>query len=359
MSTASPRKFHPLQIIQFAGAFCAFCIGSGFASGQEVLQFFTFHGVYSFGALAICMVFFMWFGSTIMLAGHKLQLRSTNEIFKYYCGPYLGAAFELVVPFFLFCVFVIMVAGTGALLQEYYGLHPYLGRALMALLSILTVVFGLNRMVQIIGFIGPVIIVLSIVVGILGILHNPSGLTNIEASMQGLELNKAAPHWWLSGILYTAFMVFGSAPFFAGMGTEAKTRGDAIWGGLLGGFSLIAAAAVMSTGMLANLPAVFDKQLPALAMAGNTSQALGVGFSVILFLGIYTTAAPMLWSVCNRVFLDKTPKFRVSAVVLGVAAFAGGMLPFSTLVGTVYPYTGYLGILFLLCVFYGQVIKKK
>lgn len=347
-----------VNVIKLAGAYCAFCIGSGFASGQEVLQFFTAQGLYSFGALTISMVLFMWFGSAIMLKGYGVHIKATNTIFRYYCGKVLGFAFEIFVPFFVFCVVVIMVSGAGATLAEYYGLNPYLGRAVMAAASIVTIIFGLGRLVKVIGLIGPVIIVVSIIVGIVGIAHNPYGLANVGEVMADLPVPTAAPNWWLSGILYTAFMVLGSAPFFAGLGTEAHSRKEALLGGLMGGFLLIGAAAIMSTGMLCNIVDLHAKEVPALAMAGVTAPWFANLFAVVLILGIFSTAAPMLWSVCNRFSLDGTPRFKATAVIFGVAAFFGGLLPFGQLVGFIYPNSGKIGIFFLICVMLHPVLRR-
>ena len=36
-------------VMKYAGAFIAWVIGSGFATGQEILQFFTSYGYYSYG----------------------------------------------------------------------------------------------------------------------------------------------------------------------------------------------------------------------------------------------------------------------------------------------------------------------
>ncbi|MDR2946442.1 MAG: hypothetical protein LBV79_06830 [Candidatus Adiutrix sp.] len=348
-----------VNVISLAGAFCAFCIGSGFASGQEVMQFFTAHGLFSFGALFICLVLFMWLGSSLMAAGQRLKLETTTDIFAYYCGPILGKVFEYFVPFFLFCVVVIMFAGAGATINEYFGLSADVGRIIMALLSLLTVIMGLGKLVKIIGSIGPVIIALSIIVGIIGIFSSPDGVVKSAEMMTQLEVPKAAGNWVVSGGLYAAFMIFGSAPFFAGMGSEAKGHKEALWGGLLGGLFLIGAAAIMSTGLLANIAAVYDKQVPNLAVAGASSHALALFFSVVLFAGIYTTAAPMLWSVCNRLALDGTKKFKILAVILTVIAYFGAQLPFGKLVGTIYPYTGYLGLVFIACLLYRQFRPRK
>ena len=45
--------FNPKAIIKYAGAFIAWVIGSGFATGQEVLQFFTSFGYMSYGAVLL------------------------------------------------------------------------------------------------------------------------------------------------------------------------------------------------------------------------------------------------------------------------------------------------------------------
>ncbi|MDR2825495.1 MAG: hypothetical protein LBV76_01710 [Deltaproteobacteria bacterium] len=348
-----------LNVIKLTGAYCAFCIGSGYASGQEVMQFFTAHGLYSFGALTISMALFLWFGSAIMLKGYDTKIKATNTIFEYYCGKYIGLAFEIFVPIFLFSVVVIMVSGAGATLAQHYGFDPVIGRAIMAVISMLTVIFGLTRLVQIIGLIGPVIIVVAIIAGFAGIFNGSLSLAEADKAIQTLDVAKADSRWWLSGMLYAAFMVLGSAPFFAGLGTQGISRKDALWGGLLGGFFYIGAAAVMSSGMLVNIGSIYNQEVPALAMAGFTSPWFATLFSVILILGIYSTAAPMLWSVCNRFALDNTPRFKVVTIILGVIAFFGGLLPFGQLVGFIYPKTGIIGLIFMLLLLARPFIKSK
>lgn len=46
------------KVISFAGAFIAFLIGSGFATGQEVLQYFTSYGYFGMtGVLVVYLLF--------------------------------------------------------------------------------------------------------------------------------------------------------------------------------------------------------------------------------------------------------------------------------------------------------------
>ena len=359
MSGEGNSKVRFSTVLKLAGAFCAFLLGSGYATGQEIRLFFTSQGLFSFGALTISMILFMWFGSTLIAKGYDTGLKATHSIFRIYCGKYVGFALEILIPVFLFSIVVIMVSGTGAALHQQFGLNPYVGRLLMGLVSMITVFFGLSRLVQVIGLIGPVIIVVSVTAGIFGILHGTLDFGQADAAAKALDLPKADTNWAASGLLYTAFQVLGAAPFFAGLGTQAQNRKEAVWGGLMGGFMYIGAAAVMSTGMLLNIDSLFDKEVPALAMAGVTAPWMVHAFTVVLLLGIYSTAAPVLWSVCNRIALDGTRRFKLVTVALGLGAIVGGLLPFGKLVGFIYPNMGVIGVAFMVLMLVGPFIQKK
>lgn len=80
------------------------------------------------------------------------------------CGKWLGTFYEHFVRIFLFAVVVVMISGTGATLNEYYGWNYYVGSLLMAVLIFAAFAFGFNKLIDVIGCIGPVIIVFSIVV---------------------------------------------------------------------------------------------------------------------------------------------------------------------------------------------------
>lgn len=43
------QKVNGLNVIKYAGAYIAFIIGSGFATGQEIIQFYTSYGIWGIG----------------------------------------------------------------------------------------------------------------------------------------------------------------------------------------------------------------------------------------------------------------------------------------------------------------------
>ena len=126
-------------IFKYAGAFVAWVIGAGFATGQEILQFFGAYGLDGLWGCLISMIIFAFFGGAIMQKGYDLQLKTHTQVFRYYCGPYIGRVLEFLTVLFLFCVVSIMIAGTGAVGSEYFGIPAEAGRVFMAVLCILSV----------------------------------------------------------------------------------------------------------------------------------------------------------------------------------------------------------------------------
>ena len=63
------------SVLRIAGAYVAWVMGSGFATGQEILQFFSSYGIYSFVLLGINLAGFLLIGPTILREGCRHHSR--------------------------------------------------------------------------------------------------------------------------------------------------------------------------------------------------------------------------------------------------------------------------------------------
>ena len=349
------------KVVSLCGAIVAFNIGSGFATGQEIMQFFSSYGVAGcIGAGLISTVLMVWTCMMLVEDGYKLKLKSANSIWIYYCGKYLGTFLKYFTPFFLFAVLIVMTSGAGSVLNEYYGLPTWVGRLLICLLMAFFVSTGLKNITTVIGGLGVVIIVFCLLVGAVSLAMNASDLATADEALKSFEMTKAAPYWWLSGVLYTTFMTLNMGPFFTGIGADTKNLKEAKVGGLAGGIAFCLCLMLMAFALLASITLTAEKAVPTLAISEEIFPALGAIFSVILIAGIFTTTVSLLWISCNFLCQDeKNKKFKIIALVASVVVFFGSELPFSTLVNIVYPYTGYLGIVIFLCILYVHYIKKN
>lgn len=334
--------------LRVGGAYIAFCIGSGYATGQEILQFFTAFGWKGLGSAAIAMGLYAWMGAALMgETGRRLAPQSDRAVWAHYCGRKLGRVMDGIVVCVSFCGVVIMVAGAGAALEQQCGLPLWAGRGAMCLVCLLTVLLGLQGLVEILGIVGPVIIVFSCVLGVGGLVQGAGNPAEAAGLLE--QLPRSCGNWVLSGVLYAAFMAPLCVPFLTHLSGTARSAKGAALGGAAGGTLLMAAVMLMSTALLLRLDAVYQAPIPTLVLANGLHPLLGSGFTGVVLLGIYSTAVPQLWLVCRKAGPDGTNRYCLAAVGTAAAGLAGSALPFAKLVNTVYPATGYLGLLLLAC----------
>ncbi|MDI3331850.1 MAG: hypothetical protein QJR09_14130 [Micrococcus sp.] len=346
---ATVERSDALRIITYAGAIIAFLIGSGFATGQEILQYFTSYGYWGvFGTGLLVLVLITYVCVEFFVVGQAKEFDRPSRIFHYYCGRYLGTFFDYFSILFVFLSFTVMVSGAGAVFEEHYGLTKYVGGIGLAAVVGLTVWFGLKSLVDVIGKVGPLIVVIAIALGVLGIVRNPAGIVDGAAILPDLELTQASTNWFMAGLSYVGFCMLWLAAFLTALGKTARSRREAASGGVLGGVVFSVACIIVALGLLANLEAVAGTQIPMLVLAADAAPWLAAGFAVIILAGIYTTAVPLLWTVSSRFFTDKTRPYKYLTLALAaLGTVIGLVLPFDQMVNIVYVINGYVGILLL------------
>jgi uncharacterized membrane protein YkvI len=346
---ATVERTSALRVITYAGAIIAFLIGSGFATGQEILQYFTSYGFWGiFGTGLLVLVLITYVCVEFFVVGQAKAFDRPSRIFHYYCGRYLGTFFDYFSVLFVFLSFTVMVAGAGAVFEEHYGMSKYVGGIGLAAAVGLTVWFGLKSLVDVIGKVGPLIVVIAVALGVLGFVRNPEGIGGGAAILPELDLTQASTNWFMAGLSYVGFCMLWLAAFLTALGKTARTRREAASGGVLGGVVFSVACIVVGLGLLANIEMVAGTQIPMLVLASDAAPWLATGFAVIILAGIYTTAVPLLWTVSSRFFTDKTRPYKY--LTLGLAALGtviGLILPFDQMVNIVYVINGYVGILLL------------
>lgn len=347
-----------LNILKFAGAYIAFIIGSGFATGQEIMQFFASNGLYSIGSILISLILFIYFGGVILGNGYDFKTIKNHSHYKYFCGNILGGVYEILVPILLFISVIIMISGAGATLKEYYNLNYFVGCLIMAGLVLVAYICGLNKLINTIGFIGPVIVLFSLIVGFIILFKNYENLKYIFMVIENVNIPKAGGNWIRSGILYAAYNLVTSVLFFSTVGACADTRKEAVYGATLGSALLVFVILIMNLALLSKIEDIKNLAIPTLYFAKSISPLLGKVFSLVLLGGIFSTAAPNFWTVCNKISENVKINPKLIAIFVAVIAFMGGLLPFEKLVGNVYPLTGFLGIVLFVCILTKQISKR-
>jgi len=348
--------------LKYAGAFIAWVIGSGFATGQEIFQFFSSYGYVSYGAVLINLLGFIFIGSILMLAGYDHKTTRKFNHFKYYCGNKLGIVYTWLVPITLILTMTVLIAASGSALYEYYNVNRYIGSGIMAAMVLIAYLIGFENMVKIVSKIGPVLIIFVLIVGSITLLNDFSNIGNIGDYSELLAISQPAPNWLLSAILYLSLNFLAGSTYYTALGRSAQNRSDAKWGAIIGAVALISVIVIMNTSYLLNAATAAHLSVPTLYLSMRISYVLGTIFTVVLMLGMFSSCSAMMWSFCNQLFADNKTKNRIVAIAVAVFTFAIGLFfTFRDLVSIFYPFIGYVGLIFIGCVVYKGVrrIFKK
>ncbi len=342
-------------VIRIAGAYVAWVMGSGFATGQEILQFFTSYGYASIALICVNLLGFLLIGPMILQAGFENGRKDTEiSHFQYFCGKTIGTFYDWFLPVSMFAGMVILISGAGATLQEYYGLNHYVGALIMAAAALTAYIVGFQRFVKVVSFIGPTIIAFTIFVGVVTLIRDWDGLYCVNDYPDEMQARQPVPFAWLSGLLYISYNLSGGSKYYTALGKSANTVKESVWGAVIGTAALMAAILLMNCAMLTDIGHTAVQDVPTLYLTKKISYSLGAVFSIILIMGIFSSCSAMLWTVSEKFVKQGTAKSYLFAACACAAAFLLGLLPFAALVGRVYTILGYVGL-----VFAGFVIYKR
>ena len=342
------QEVRPKQVLIYAGAFIAFLVGSGFATGQEIMQYFVAYGWMGIAGAAAVFIMFLYVGVSFITVGYENKFPKGNDIYTYYCGKYIGRFYDYFSILFIYMSFMVMIGGAGATIHQHYGLPVAVGGIGVALLVGGTVLFGLNKIVSVIGKIGPVICVMAILLGLSAIIINPSGLGKVNDVLPNFNLIKASSNWIYAALSYVGFCMLWLAAFLSQLGKTAKSRKEASIGAIMGALGFSLAVITVALGLMANLEQVAGTLVPSLILAGNIHPYVAIVFSITIAGGIYTASVPLLWTVTSRLAVEKSMKYKIVTIALTfIGAFVGMNVPFDKLVNIIYVFSGYVGTLLL------------
>lgn len=348
------------KTISTAGAFAVWVMGSGFATGQEILQFLTSYGYKSFILVAITLIGFLLVGAGILEAGQENRDLAGFSHFEYFCGKKAGVFYTWFLPVSMFAAMIILISGAGSTLEEYYGINHYIGALMMALMAFAAYVIGFQRFVKAASYIGTIMIAFTVFVGLVTVIRDFDTLRCVNEYSDLLAKKQPVSGWWLSGLLYISYNMCGGSKYYTALGAESESKRQARMGAIVGAIALVVAILLMNTAMLTDIEKTAVLDIPTLYLAKKISPVLGAGFSIILILGIFSSCSAMLWTVCDKFVAQGSKKSYIVAACVSIAAFLIGLLPFAQLVGKVYSVLGYIGLIFITCVIIKKIrVKRK
>ena len=342
--------------LQIAGAFVSLVVGAGFASGQEIMQYFTSYGVMSIFGCMVATIIFAFLGMTLAQIGSDLQTTSHKEGFYYIGGRYFGPVLDLLVSFVLFGIAIVMLAGAGAALNQMYKIEPSVGSMLMVLVVLVTLLWNAENIIGILSTLTPYLLGFIFILLMYSLFTMDSSISELNALSKSQP--SATSHWLLSAVLYVSFNFSAAAAMLIVIGGTVRDRNVAKRGGALGGLLLGLLIFLINLALFAKMDVVRGVEMPTLMLAQQIHPIMGIVMSIILLAMIYSTAIGTLYILAVRIVSPERFLFKLMVIVLCLVAFAISLVGFTTLITNMYAVMGYLGILLVLAILWSWLRNR-
>ena len=335
------------RVCILAGSYLGFMIGTGVATGQEILQYYTANGYMIFGTAVVIAVIFIVANYGFALAGRDHNATSGQQAFIFYNGTYLGKFFDWFTVFFCYLSYCVMVAGGAATLQQQYGVPVYVGAAIVAILAGVSVALGLGKLVDIIGRVTPAM--LFAIVGMLFVhlvQHYDTLMPNMELISSGqLDMTRVGSNWFMSGMSNGGYSILMLANFSAVLGARENFQ-TLFRANVLSTVLLVVLNTIIGLSIMTRITDLYQVQIPNLVVVASLSPGLTTIFGVLIFIAVYTTACPLLWTAVARAGQEGTMKYKSWAFGLAALGFFFGMfVPYHMMLNYVYGLNGYIGFI--------------
>lgn len=346
-----------MTIVSITGAYAAYGIGSGFATGQEILQYFASWGPAGMISAIMGSAILMGVSFSILVRDgflHNDDFRKDSDCFAYYGGRYIGGFIDLFSIALVMGILIEVFAGCGATINQYFGLPAMAGTVVMGIIVAVVVMLGLKRIVQILSCMGVIFIIYTVCFGIYCLAaggnpadagaHLPEYIEEgkvLQISVLGLK----DPFW--AGLNYGGVNLIVAVAFVLALGRGTKSRIEASLSGAAAGAVFMLPVLFSAMTILLNIDYIAEhgQQVPSLAAVNNMLPGLAKIYLVILVLGIFTTLTGYTWLITDRFAEEGTLKSRIiCAAVVVIGMLAGGRLTFNAIINVLFPIAGLMGM---------------
>ncbi|MDK6233644.1 YkvI family membrane protein [Aerococcus sanguinicola] len=329
------------SMVKIGLAYLGVIIGAGFASGQEMFQYFVSFGKMGIWGLVISSILFIVGGIVLLQFGSYYKVQEHSEVFNHISSPFISKVIDFLINMTLFCTGFIMIAGAGTNLNQQFNWPIWAGALLVSALVIVTGFMDVDKVTGLIGMVTPFVIVflLGIFIHTLNTMPIPYEEAMATAAAQATTL----PNWLISTLNYTSLALMLAISMAVVIGGEEYSPKQAGLGGLFGGVLVGGLLFASFFSISLNIDGVLGSSMPLLTLFDNLDPRLGVAMAIIIFGMIYNTAIGMYYALAKRVSRSKPENFTRNMIILVGIGFVLSFAGFDTLVAYLYPFIGYCG----------------
>lgn len=343
------------KALKVACVYIGTVIGAGFASGQEIMQFFTSYGIKGIYGIVMASILFSFMGAFILLKVYQYRIFSYHQWIDSVFDSYISSILKGVLSLLLLSIYCVMLAGSGALFEEYFGYTKELGIVLMSVVAWGTFLFSMRGLTYVNTAIVPLLLGGIILMGSFVFLDSGGLWSNGTSAI----VRPFMGNWFTASLLYVSYNMIGIMMVMSALYPLLENKGVAVTGGLMGGLGLGVMALFLLLPTLIRYTDVYGSEIPMMRIASTFGSHVELSYGVLLWLAMLTTAIANGFIFIQGIERVWKVNHFVVCLLFCTMTMPLAQFGFKNLVRVLYPIFGYLGIFMILLTKFKKFHKNQ
>ncbi|MGG1556390.1 YkvI family membrane protein [Paenibacillus ferrarius] len=329
------------QVVRVAFTYIGTVVGAGFASGQEILQFFTRYGSLATLTIALATLLFIWIGIQLMLMAYDLKAASYEDLNKVIFGERIGKWISLFMMVVLFGITTVMLAGAGTVFEEQLHLSYTSGLLVTLVLSYLILTRGIKAIMTVNSIVVPIMLLFSVVI-VVYTWHSPS-----SGNWLRITSDDTLGQIWFAPFLYTAFNLAMAQAVLVPMGAAMTNRSTLISGGLLGGAGIGLLLLSAHYALSAQMPGIAQFEIPMGSIMTKLGPLPQLAYLLVIYGEIFTTFIGDAYGLSMQLQQRTKLPPKVLLLLILSLSYLISHIGFKVLLSALYPIFGLISVVWL------------
>ncbi|UOY92754.1 GerAB/ArcD/ProY family transporter [Ectobacillus sp. JY-23] len=267
---------------RIAATYIGTVVGAGFATGREIVEFFTMHGTYGTIGIFISGLLFVWLGTKMMLLATRIKAHSAQEFNIYLFGNIFGRLINVLLLMVLLGVTSVMLSGAGSVFKEQLQLPRSIGVIITVIACILVLTRGLQGIFEVNTLVVPIMMFFIITMYVITVAQTGPTLTvAIPAESWNIK-------WVTNPITYVAMNLALAQSVLVPLASEIKDEKVIKWGGIVGGAGLFGILLCSQLAIL-TVDQFYQYDIPMAEVVKRFNQTFHFFFVLVIFGEVFTT----------------------------------------------------------------------
>lgn len=334
-----------VNIIIVSYSIIAALIGAGFASGQEMLCYFTAFGRWGIVGIITSLLAFALFIYAVLTCVQRRSFADYNDFLGIFRHRTVRKAVKIITVIFAFAVYGTMLSAFAEILNELFGLRQCIGALLCAVGATVVFSLGTERVFAANGILGVILVFLMIFSCLYMLCYREFHV------FSAVPTSAAA-----NGLIYSGYNLVSLTPVLISLSKRLKSTADTVSvtlsSALLTGVIMILVFCLLSI-YTNRIPL---GELPMLTLAKRQSNAFALCYTVILACAVITTLLSSGGGIVDSLGIKNKP---ISIAFISAAAYFMSGVGFGRLIDTAYRFCGIVGIFVSVLIIVGCMRKFR